>query len=110
MHYPHVALDAFVIMPNHVHGILVLIDEAPKGGGLPEIVRAFKTFSSRRVNEMRDSGGARVWQRGYYDHVIRSERSLGRIRDYIESNPLRWELDKENVRAGLKPTPTRRSG
>ncbi len=109
-HYPHVELDAFVVMPNHVHGILALADEAPKGHGLPEIVRAFKTFSSRRVNEMRGRRGTSAWQRGYYEHVIRNERSLGRIRDYIESNPRRWALDRENpenARAGLKPAPTR---
>jgi len=110
MHYLHAELDAFVVMPNHIHGILVLVDESSKRHGLPEIVRAFKTFSSRRVNETRNSGGTQVWQRGYYEHVIRNERSLGRIQSYIETNPLRWELDKENsknVGAGFKPAPTR---
>ena len=105
-HYPHVELDAFVVIPNHVHGILVLADESPKRHGLPEIVRAFKTLSSRRVNEMRDRGGTPIWQRGYYEHVIRNEGLLGRIRDYVETNPCRWELDKENpknIGAGSNP-------
>ncbi len=117
-HYPHVGPDAFVVMPNHVHGILVLAHDAVNGRstgtalsrhGLSEIVRAFKTFSSRRINDLRHGRGAPVWQRGFYEHVIRNERSLGRIRDYIESTPRRWALDRENpenARAGLKPSPS----
>ena len=117
-HYPHVGLDAFVIMPNHIHGILVLADDPIAGGanprrhGLPEVVRACKTFSSRRINALRNRGGAQVWQRGYYEHVIRDEMSLRRLPDYIDTNPLRWELDSENPRnthrvgAGFKPALT----
>jgi REP element-mobilizing transposase RayT len=117
-HYPNVEPDAFVIMPNHVHGILVLdADTAtlPKRHGLPEIIRAFKTFASRRINQRRGGPGRHVWQRDYYEHVIRMEDSLSDIRDYIETNPLRWHLDRENpanaslaspARAGLKPAPT----
>jgi REP element-mobilizing transposase RayT len=110
-HYPHVALDAFIVMPNHVHGILILEEvgagfkPAPTNSPgrirpkqpLPEIVRAFKTFSARRINELRMSPGQPVWQRSYYDHVIRDEESLERIRDYIFTNPLRWSMDRENL-------------
>ena len=103
-HVPHVQLDAFVVMPNHVHGIIIIRDvgagsePAPttKRHGLPEIVRQFKTFSARRINRRRGTPGQPVWQRNYYEHIIRHEESLNRIRDYILTNPLRWNLDREN--------------
>lgn len=115
MHYPNVQLDAFVVMPNHVHGIIVILDDKPHrvrvGEGLrpsptrknrnrpplSEIVRAFKSFSARRINEETGRGGGSFWQRGYYDHIIRNERSLERIRDYISTNPSRWQYDRENT-------------
>ncbi len=139
-HYPHLALDAFVIMPNHIHGIFVLkpidsrspslaINGNVKRHALFEIVRAFKTFSARRVNDMRNTPGKPLWQRGYYEHVIRDDPSLTDIRAYITGNPARWAFDRENpanrppaptvpgrtfrrtarshVGAGLKPAPTR---
>ena len=63
---------------------------------MPEIVRAFKTFSARRINEARGAPGTAVWQRNYYERVIRDDRELNAIREYIQTNPLRWHLDKEN--------------
>ncbi len=123
-HYPHVILDAFVVMPNHVHGILFLESSrgrptSPSGigrrHGLPEIVRAFKTFSARRINGLRHAPGKAFWQRGYHEHVIRDETSLAEIREYVATNPARWALDRENpgtvgrlpgAGAGLKPAPT----
>ena len=111
-HYSHVELDAFVVMSNHVHGIIVLPDSSDVGVGLrpaptpiptiggrcglPEIIRAFKAFSSRRINELRGTSGTPVWQRNYYEHVIRNEADLHETREYIVNNPLKWDLDKEN--------------
>ena len=106
-HYPELKLDAFVAMPNHVHGIIVLVEPTRAGlkpaptfvygrHGLAEIVRAFKTFSSRGINQLRGTPGRRVWQRGYYEHVIRNEADLHEIRQYIVNNPLKWDLDEEN--------------
>ncbi|HOK59079.1 MAG TPA: hypothetical protein PKZ07_19890 [Sedimentisphaerales bacterium] len=106
-HYGYVELDAFVVMPNHVHGIIVIVGAglkpapteskpAPTRHGLPEIIRGFKTFSSRRINELRGTPGMPVWQRNYYEHIIRNEESLHRIRSYIANNPIRWYLDQEN--------------
>jgi len=108
-HYSHVALDVFVIMPNHIHGIIVLADPMVVGAGfkpapttvnkrhrLTEIIRAFKTFSSRRINELHNTPGRPVWQRNYYEHVIRNENDLDEVRKYIVNNPLKWDLDKEN--------------
>ena len=106
-HYAQVSLDQFVVMPNHVHGIVLLADvgaglkparqaESAPRQGLPEVVRAFKTFSARSVNGLRDTAGQPVWQRGYHEHVIRGEPSLARIREYIAVNPERWDADGEN--------------
>jgi REP element-mobilizing transposase RayT len=144
-HYPHVELDAFVVMPSHVHGVIVLVgaglkpaligelhtddaktglkraglkpaligelhtDDAKTGlkraglkpaptkrHGLPEIVRAFKTFSARRINEMRATPGVRLWQRNYYEHVIRDDAEWNLVREYIVYNPSRWDEDWEN--------------
>ncbi|BBO15821.1 conserved hypothetical protein [Candidatus Brocadia pituitae] len=107
-HYPNVKLDAFVIMPNHAHGIIILTEidmvgagltPAPtiiKRHGLPEIVRALKTFSARRINELRNIKGISLWQRNYYDHIIRNEKSLNIIRRYILYNPVMWAYDMDN--------------
>lgn len=117
-HYRHVGLDAFVVMPNHVHGIVVLTEEAGAGlkpapteaggaakrHGLPEMVRAFKTFAARRINERRGTPGVPVWQRNYYEHVVRDERALNAIRAYIAENPARWAWDRYNPTA-LGPDP-----
>jgi REP element-mobilizing transposase RayT len=59
-------------------------------------VRAFKTFSSRRINELRGTPGTPIWQRNYYEHIIRSEDELKRVREYIANNALQWALDREN--------------
>lgn len=101
VHYQHVATDAFVVMPNHVHGVIMLRAEMARAGlkpaptthGLSEIVRALKTFSSRRINGLRKTAGAPVWQRNYYEHVIRNDADYGRIVEYIANNPQRWEED-----------------
>ena len=112
-HYPRVELDVFVVMPNHVHGIIVLTDvDRPtdvgagfkpaltparsRPYGLPEIVRAFKTFSSRRINEAKSTPGEPVWQRNYYERVIRDEAELDHARRYIVGNPTNWPRDAEN--------------
>jgi REP element-mobilizing transposase RayT len=108
-HYSHLTLDEFVVMPNHVHGVMWLRDAGRAGlkpaptnhvrpqRGLSEIVRALKTFSAKRINELRGTPGVPVWQRNYYERVIRNEREVNAIRDYIGANPLNWQLDRENV-------------
>jgi putative transposase len=101
-HIANIALDEFIIMPNHVHGIIRIkdgagLEPAPtthnisiKITALPEIVRQFKTFSAKRINIVRQSPGIPVWQRNYYEHIIRDEQSLYRIRKYIRNNPVKW--------------------
>ncbi|WP_201778117.1 transposase [Thermanaerothrix daxensis] len=63
---------------------------------MPEIIRQFKTFSARRINQCRQTANVAVWQRNYYEHIIRNDEALNRIRQYISDNPIRWELDREN--------------
>jgi REP element-mobilizing transposase RayT len=94
---PTIDLDAFVLMPNHVHAVIAIRD----GGGrdLGAIVRVFKSWSSRRVNAVRGDIGA-LWQRGYHEHVIRNDDDLDRIRHYIRENPHAWADDPENPRSG----------
>ena len=109
-HYPHVVLDEFCIMPNHIHGIILLTESRSddnarpddetrshkKRHGLPEIVRALKSFSSRRINQALNSPGIPAWQRNYYEHTVRNNGELHAIRQYIQKNPLKWELDQDN--------------
>jgi putative transposase len=90
--FSNVQLDEFVIMPNHVHGIIQLTTSG--GEALSEIIRSFKTSSARRINQLRDSKGIPVWQRNYYEHIIRNEEALQKIREYIFNNPLSWEQDQ----------------
>lgn len=101
-------LDFFVVMPNHIHGIIIIpefhVDAGLKPAstetkyhGLTEIMRGFKTFSARRINELPDSLGEIIWQRSFYDHIIRDERGLENIRQYINNNPLQWEQDRNNL-------------
>jgi len=100
-YYPNVLLDEFVIMPNHIHGIIV-IQNNPVGAGLrparklSEIVRAFKSYSSREINRHFNSPGRSFWQRNYYDHIIRNEIDLSEKRKYICENPLKWGIDEYN--------------
>ncbi len=131
-HVDDIVLDAFVVMPNHVHGIIVLMHSVvgathasplpnasplqqpsprpcgPQPQSIPTIVGSFKSAVTKRVNQMRGTAGAPVWQRNYYEHIIRNDESLNSIREYIINNPLQWELDRENpniVGAGFKPAP-----
>ena len=95
-HFPTVELDACAIMPNHVHGIIFLTESRDAGAAcapLSHVVGAFKSFSARRINALRGVTGS-CWQRGYYEHIIRNERSLARLREYVAQNPARWELDR----------------
>ena len=71
-------------------------DLSPKTTPLSEIVRQFKTFYALRNNIKRQTIGTPVWQRNYYEHIIRNEKELNNIRTYIQNNPLNWAEDTEN--------------
>ena len=110
-HYKNVQLGAFCVMPNHVHGIIFIGDghvgagfkpaptckpapTAPiRNHGLSEIVRGFKTFSARQINEHCHTEGQAFWQRNFYDRIIRDEDELVKLVEYIRQNPARWVKD-----------------
>ena len=100
-----IELDTWVIMPNHFHGIAIITHSrgdrpvAPTGPpprSIGALMAGFKSASTKRINAARGTPGACVWQRNYYDHVIRNEANLHRIRQYIADNPARWAEDPEN--------------
>jgi len=114
-HYFNIRLDEFVVMPNHAHGIIE-INEQPAGARfiapdnlaecdnlgamnraptVGEIVRAFKARCTHEINHICDNPGVPVWQRNYYERVIRDERELAAIRQYIVANPTKW-IEDEN--------------
>jgi len=139
-HYPNLILDEFVVMPNHIHGIMIIDNsriikteitavvktglrpvsefhetgsskntetglrpvstgnlntKAPKIHGIFEFVRALKSFSSRRINELTDNRENKsIWQSRFYDRIIRNEDELLNVRNYIKNNPANWENDK----------------
>ena len=114
--YPYVELDEWIIMPNHLHGIIFIAPDniistdcrggsrtAPTGArkikSLGRLIGAFKTISTKQINFTRKISGASFWQRNFYEHVIRDDHSLNCIREYIVTNPLQWDLDRENPQA-----------
>lgn len=115
-HYPHIQLGEFVIMPNHIDVIIIsnhsvgtgLKPASTKNHGLREIIRALKTFSSRTINEMRNTIGKKLWQLNYYEHIIRDEQCYDAIAEYIENNPSNWDTDEcRSCRGKGCPCPNR---
>jgi len=112
IHYPGINVDAFVVMPNHIHGIISIVGAqfiAPntndmcvinregainRAPTLGEIIRRFKAFSTYSIR--RAHFEEFVWQRNYYERIIRNEKELQRIREYIVNNLLTWEQDENN--------------
>lgn len=98
-HYQWIVLDAFVVMPNHIHGIIFLMEPSreDKGPSLATVVGSFKSYSARRINERLKRAGNPVWQTSFYDRVIRDEVELDKFRNYIMTNPLRWSLKRDDL-------------
>ncbi|MGB7293038.1 MAG: transposase [Thermodesulfobacteriota bacterium] len=109
----NLVLDAYIIMPNHIHGIISISDfddrrgtlqraptfehfGKPVSNSIPTIIRLFKSSVTKQINALRGTLGLPVWQRNYYEHVIRNEDDLSEIREYILNNALKWDLDSEN--------------
>ncbi len=117
-HFPFVELGAYVVMPNHVHGIIIITDGGrgtiyraptpraptqnieqfgkPIKGSLPTIIRTYKAAVARRIGREHNATG--IWQRNYYEHIIRDEKDLQNKTDYIEANPSSWDEDENNPR------------
>ena len=136
-HFPHVRLDAHMVMPNHAHVILWIVDavgathsptisgqmvnavptdgpdqtqrvlgnasplrpNGPAPGSVGAIIGNFKSVTTRRINKMNHTPGDPVWQRNFYERIVRNERALHAIRQYIADNPARWHLDRYNAAA-----------
>jgi len=112
-HFANIQLDEFIVMPNHIHGIILILDElgrdvqlniptgdyhsriSPRKGSLSVVVR---TFKAAVTTECRKKGYTDYcWQSRFHDHIIRNEQSLNKIREYIRTNPQRWAWDKGNL-------------
>jgi len=98
IHFSTVYLDEFVIMPNHVHGIIVMEggETPPLRPTLGQVVAYYKYQSTKQINILRNLQGTRIWQRNYYEHVIRNDKDLDQTRQYIQFNPLLWDEDVYN--------------
>jgi REP element-mobilizing transposase RayT len=139
-HFPNVMLDEWIVMPNHLHVVIVIGDDDGRGEALPEgdfkgkqvamaridfknesacgnasplrssehphgvergslgaVIGNFKSVVTRRINKIRHVRGVSIWQRNYYEHIVRDERDGQCIREYIAANPAQWEMDRENV-------------
>jgi REP element-mobilizing transposase RayT len=117
--YPYVCLDEWIIMPNHLHGIMVLTDTPCRGDSrtaptstvpiqnistssnhvsktklLGRLIAGFKSASTKQINILRNAPGTPIWQRNYYEHIIRNQTALDRIREYIINNPISWKIDQ----------------
>ena len=126
-HHPFVELDAFILMPNHVHGILLfvgnkeatqasqlhaperivapsvaatpaspLLAHGPESHSLGAVIGSFKSAVSRNINRLRPGAATGLWLPNYYEHIIRHDHALDLIRNYIITNPERWDRDCEN--------------
>ena len=104
-HISNIELDYYVIMPEHFHGIVFLHNDARVGFeptptkkiSLFEVVRQFKTFSGKRINMLNNTPGNPIWQKGYYERIIRSENELNNIRKYIIENPTKRGINIETL-------------
>jgi putative transposase len=122
VHFVYVTLDEWVVMPNHMHGIVVITDSVvgarqsraptveqirhPLPGSNPTIIRSFKSVVTKRINLLRGTTAPPVWQRNYYEHIAQDERGLCAIRRYIRQNPAKWNLDRDNAANGLPEAST----
>jgi REP element-mobilizing transposase RayT len=116
-----IELDAFVVVPNHIHGIVWIavgatgrspvqtsykssMQHRPRGPAprsLGAFVAGYKSAVTKRINALRNTPSAPVWQRDYHEHVIRNETALDAMRTYIVNNPSRWDVDRYNHQADL---------
>ncbi len=126
-HFPNASCDIYVIMPNHIHGIIELIDDpyinhiynitemvnersvgathesplpvtrsGPRPKTIGAIIGLFKATVTKQYHETGELTYKKIWQRNYYEHIIRDKRDYEKIYEYIESNPINWSLDEEN--------------
>jgi len=126
-HYIGIEIDAFIIMPNHIHGIIIIVGAGPRACptqeklaqngqaqrpaptlSLPEVIHRFKTIITKLYADgVKGKGWPRfpgkLLQRNYYEHIIRNDNELKQVREYISNNPLKWDADRENPNAKNAP-------
>ena len=90
--YKNISLDRFIIMPNHLHGIIVIRNKSNISIG--DVISSFKTRTTRTYNKTYNIKGTRMWQKNYHEYVIRNEKELLIKRQYIMDNPLKWISDE----------------
>ena len=89
-----VVVDKHITMPNHIHMIIRLTSERRENLPLHQIIAQFKSYTNRAYNRINKSSYHSLWQRNYYEHIIRSEKDYRGIWQYIENNPIEWKLDE----------------
>ncbi|MFA3783776.1 transposase [Melioribacteraceae bacterium 4301-Me] len=103
-HFTNVELDEYILMPNHFHGIIIIYDKVglrspqteikTKNFSLSQIIAYFKYQTTKRINLIEGVEGRVIWQRSFYDRIIRNEKELEKIRHYIHYNAIKWDEDK----------------
>ena len=119
-HFLHFDLDEFVVMPNHVHGIIIIVDPVgarhavpgthiqtehfskPVSGSIPTVIRSFKSVVTKQINKSQNFPPHPIWQRSFHEHIVRDDAEMERIRNYIVENPMQWNHDRENPFAKLR--------
>lgn len=107
-----IELDLYAVMPNHFHAIVWIHDVGAAGvppvefdnsnhpvlhgKSLGALIGGFKRATTKRINEIRQTPGAQLWQRNYYERIVRSDNELRAIQQYILDNPLKWQLNRDN--------------
>jgi len=100
--YSNTDIDEFIVMPNHFHGIVIISEHNGRTRGsapplsLPDIIQRFKSLTTNRYRHMTKLS-TKLWQRNFYDHIIRNEQSLNLIREYIQNNHAKWDMDEYNT-------------
>jgi REP element-mobilizing transposase RayT len=112
-HFPGIELEEYVVMPNHLHGIVMIRARArhavplqtrtehaeafsqPRPASIPTMVRSFKSAATQYVRKALGQPKMQIWQRNYFERIIRSPREFQKIRKYITLNPARWEFDRD---------------
>ena len=112
-HFPNTSCEIFVVMPNHIDGIIEIINDrivgarhasplrsrginGVKPGSIGAIIGSFKSAATKQLHQTRTINQEKIWQRNYYEHIINDEHDYQQIADYIASNPLNWKCDHEN--------------
>jgi len=105
-HFQNIELDTYIVMPNHIHGVIIIknpvgdgparpVNKSKTTNNLSNIIGSFKSAVTKQINQLNDIPFK--WQRFFYDHIIRTEESLNSIREYVVNNPATWDNDENNV-------------